>query len=526
MPQPAPWRIKGVPITETTLFGHLARRAAERGSAHAIEIDGARLTFGEWHDEALRAAAGLAAHGVRAGDRVATMLPNSREQLLTWFGCIRLGAVYTPLNIGLSGADLAATLADADARLLIADATFADVLPHARPPTIWRGGMPGFETLLNDHPAPPEVVQTPAGPCAIIYTGGTTGRPKGVVQTHFSYLTGGVRYCEVWQPGAGDVHYSVMQMFHSGCLYGAVIAPLISDATSVIDRRFSASRYWARVRETGATLIDPLGTMITWLVNQPPDPLDRQHSVRACWFATAHLPAETNRAFRERFGIRLAPATYALSESGGNYIVSGRLDDPHHPDGACGKPWGWCEVMIADANDQALPPGEVGQILLRPTHPHTFLIGYHNDPVRTQAVMRNFWLQTGDLGRLDANGYLWFEGREAHWLRRRGENISCREVEAVLQQHPDVAEACVVGVQAGDGEEEVKAFLILRPGRALDPAGLAAWLGGRLSAFKQPRYIEIVADLPRSETKREFERGRIRAMPNATAWDREAQSRI
>ena len=196
-----------------------------------------------------------------------------------------------------------------------------------------------------------------------------------------------------------------------------------------------------------------------------------------------------------------------------------RLDS--YAPGSNGKPHGWVEIRIVDDNDLPVAANEAGQILLRPLFPHLGMIGYHNAPAKTLESMRDLWLHTGDLGRVDENGNLYFQGRKAHWLRRRGENISAYEIEAILGRHSAIAEVVVVGVPADVGEDDIKAFIILNEGAKADPANIVDWCAGRIAAFKVPRYFEFVADFPRSITKREIERSVLKKMSNERAWDRE-----
>jgi crotonobetaine/carnitine-CoA ligase len=529
--------VKGEQIGHVSVLQALDEAARTRGNAFAIEIDGERLTFADWRAGAERLSRQLYKRGVRRGDVVATLMYNNAAQLFIWFGTIRLGAIWSPLNVALKGDDLDYTLRDCAPKYLFADtealakvrelascSLSEDQIFCLSPEAGER--VQAFEQLLTDDAPPaPETEIMPGDPAVIVYTGGTTGLPKGVVLPHFAYVAGGLRYREFWDPQPDDVHYSVMQFFHVGCQHGAVLAPLYGGVPSVIDRWFSASRYWARVRETNATLIDPLGTMLAILNKQPVSAADKQHRVRCCWFATAHLPRSVLDEFQERFGVKLQPGTYAQSETGGNYVVSQRLHDERHPPGACGKPWGWAELRIADEQDNALPAGEVGEILLRPVAPFTFMLRYHNKPEITQRALRNQWFHSGDMGWLDEDGYLFYKGRQAHWIRRRGENISAFEVESVIANHPLVQEVAIVGVPSELGEDEIKAFIILAPDADIDPWDIVTLCEQRLASFKAPRFVEFVSDFPRSAAKREVLREKLQTLGVNGAWDREAQKR-
>ena len=287
----------------------------------------------------------------------------------------------------------------------------------------------------------------------------------------------------------------------------------------MLERWFSASRFWERARETGATIIDPIGTMVTVLCQQPSSQLDRRHKVRVSLGALNQVPTGVAEEFRTRFGIDIVHV-YSLSESGGVLIVHNKVGSlkPN----ANGKPWGWCEIMIAGEHDRPLPPNDIGEITLRPTLPYTFMLGYLNNPNATVCVTRNLWLHTGDLGYLDEDGYLYFTGRQIHWLRTRGENVSAYEVEELISGREGVSEAIVIGVPAPLGEEDVKAFIVPADGCTIDPVALFAWCESRMARFKLPRYIELVTDFPRSSSKREVERHKLKLLSNADAWDAES----
>lgn len=525
-------KIHGVPVQWETLPALVAARAAQHGDAPRLTVAGRAMSYRELDGESSRVAANLHRLGVRRGDRVACFLRNAPEHLLTWVAAGKLGAIWVPLNAGLVGEDLVHTLTNATPAVLVVDGELAErveaVAERLPPMRVYAvedgdGGTGGrfrpFADLLEPgHPLP--VVEVCGGdPAVIIYTGGTTGLPKGALLPHFAWIAAGMRYVEAFETRPDDVHYSILTLFHVGGLMLGVMGPMVADIPTVIDRRFSGSNFWARARETGATIVDLIGTMITVLTEQPERADDRDHRVRVSLGVTGQIPPAVADRFVERFGVGFVNV-YSLTETGGVLIVNNRMDSPKPR--ANGLTHGWAEVTILDEDDQPVPPGITGQIALRPRYPHIFMSGYFNAPERTLECMSNLWLHTGDLGHLDADGYLHFTGRQAHWLRRRGENVSAYEVESVLSQCPGVREVVVVGTPSEKGEEEVKAFVIREPGSGVEPAAIAAWCEGRMAAFKIPRFIAFVESFPRSVTKREVERHKLRAMPNDGIWDREA----
>ena len=516
-----------------TIPSLLRDRAATHGKTMRVEIAGQSLTIGEIDRLSDRVAGAFHRAGVRKGDRVCCFMSSSMEGLLTWMAASKLGAIWAPLNSGLVGDDLSYTLNDAGASVLVVDETCRERvvalgdavrMPHLRLHTAAGAadGFAPFASLLDaasEEPLP--VVHVEAGdPAVILYTGGTTGMPKGVLLPHFAWIGSGYRVVEGFRLTEADRYYSVLPMFHVGGLMCGLIGPLVAGCSTTLDPAFSVSRFWSRVRQTRATIIDPIGTMIALLVRLPPGEDDRNHEVRASLGVFSQTAPEIWQEFSRRHGIPFLNC-YSSSEVGGAVLVHNRMN-PAKP-GSNGRAWGWADIRIVDADGNDVPAGTIGQIILRSRVPHAFMLGYYNKPERTAQSVRDGWYHSGDLGFLDDDGDLTFTGRQAHWLRRRGENISAYEVERVVAQFPGIVEAVVVGVPSELGEEDVKAFLIPEPGATVDFPALVRWCEARLAYFKVPRFLETVGDLPRSATKREVERHKLRDRPNHDAWDRERE---
>jgi crotonobetaine/carnitine-CoA ligase len=299
-----------------------------------------------------------------------------------------------------------------------------------------------------------------------------------------------------------------------------VFCPLYWGIRTAISRWFSASQFWETVRANEATIVGCIvGPLMAILCSQPPRAEDSDNPLRVASSATGQIPHDKVVEFEERFGVEVLEL-YGQTESGALGSIAQRSDD--RPYYSQGKPHGWCEVMIGNSDDHPCPPNVEGEILLRPTIAHTFLDAYHNQPDKFAEACRNLWFHTGDIGYLDQNGYLHFKGRFAHSIRRRGENISAFEVEQTILLHSGIEECAVVGVPAQLGEEDVKAYIQLKPTVALAPEEIVRFCEQRIAYFKVPRYIEFVDQFPRSSAKKEIERHKLRERGIGDAWDRVA----
>jgi crotonobetaine/carnitine-CoA ligase len=524
-------RIKGKPARWHDMPALLRDKAIQHKDKIFTIIDGNPVSYRNFDESSDKVAANFHVLGVRKGDYVASLMFNCATQAFGWFGANKLGAVWVPLNASLTGTDLAQTLLDTGAKILVVDDENSEkiaLLPaelrasltiFVDGPSRASSGMRSFEELLKEAPKAPDVHLEPGTPAIVLYSGGTTGLPKGIVLPHFAFICAGYRYGEVLQATAEDCHYTTLPMFHGSGTQLGIIGPLLNDMRSVIDRRFSVSDYWDRVRTAGATIIDPIGTMMTVLTQAPETSDDRRHNVRLSTGVNGQVPEWMPRKFSDRFGIAIVDI-YGSTESGGAALVSNQLGA--QVEGAVGRAHGWSEIAILDMNDCPVAPGVVGEIGMRPTIPFSFMLGYHRNPEKTVSVWRNMWLHTGDLGWLDESGNLFFAGRQAHWLRRRGENISAYELEGIISQHDSVTECVVVGVPAELGDEDVKLFVI-RDDPALDERSLIEWCIERMAAFKVPRFVEFVDEFPRSVTKREVERAKLKSRSNLGVWDRDLE---
>lgn len=475
------------------------------------------LRRGEILSAATALAGRLQALGVSRGDTVATYMGSRRELVECWFGCILLGAVFMPLNIALRGTFLEHQLRTSGARLLFADQDrlpqlLAVLGPSDRLDVV---ALDGYSSTidLDGHSevriqdggqfaalSPEPIREDQAGrwnePALILFTSGTTGPSKAVVLSHRYVTHMAEAYATSLEMGPGDVFYGPLPMHHLSGTIVAPMVPLVAGASSVMDPVFSASRFWSRVHQVGATHTVLVGGMPQMLWQRTPDELEQDNPIRAA--VVIPVSAEIHHAFERRFGLTILGG-YGSSEAG--QITFSSVADPPVP-GTAGRPTDAHEVKVVDDHDQELPPGVVGEIVVRPRVPHVMFEEYRGNPEAMVAATRNLWFHTGDLGVFDPDGNLSFADRKKDYLRRRGENISSFEVENALAAHPAVLEVAVVGVPSELGEDEVKAYVVLRDGAAINEVALLHHAATVMPYFAVPRYISFVPSLPRSAVGR------------------------
>ena len=528
----APW---------TTLSALAARQAAHMPDRLAATFyeSGQSLTYAELVQRADATAAGLHQLGAGRGDRVATVLANCPEALITWLACARIGAVYCPLNNALGDADLRHVIAEIDPTVLLVEAgapgqvDWRSLAPAAQlvtlcpaspdPSTSGGGGdtgAVGFASLAQTGTTPPDVAVDPADPAVLILTGGTTGLPKAVIRNHFSLMCSAVRYAAMLEVAPSDRQLVNGQLFHSAAQECGFIGPLMAGIPSYWTAKFSVRSFWDRAISSGATLTDLNGAVLNFLLAQDLSAHDHSHSLTRAICATHGVTAKARAQFQARFGIPHLLEIFAMSETGMLLFCN---TPSSTRDGSVGHSRGWCEVRIADERGFPLATGEVGEILLRPTLPASTTSGYFRRPEATVTLLRDGWLHTQDLGRVDADGWLYFADRQVNRVRRRGENISVTEVEQILDSHPQVLESAVVGVPSEFGDQDLKAVVVALPGPDLRPTTLIDWCVARLASFKVPRYIVITDEpLPRAATKQQIERHQVRDIGRGREWDRDA----
>jgi crotonobetaine/carnitine-CoA ligase len=445
-----------------------------------LHTDAGVLTYGAAQERVERAASGLRAAGIGRDDRVLVVARNTADHLLVWFALMEVGAIQVPVNPASSDSELAGFVQQVDPKLVVDDRVLAVLF-----------------TASADGHGPTPVDET--GVAVMIPTSGTTGRSKLVMQTHRAYVMAGEGFPYWMQLTSDDRLMTSLPLFHVNAAAYSTLGSVAARASLVLLPGFSASTFVDSARRFEATEFNSIGAMLEILMRQPERADDADNPLRRCYTGPSperarHLEIES------RFGIEVV-CGYALSESPYGLIWRhgtrpyGTLGSARqHPTLGHVN-----DARVVDDRGAPVVPGGTGELELRnPAIMH----GYYEMPEETAAVRHDDWLRTGDLVTDNGDGTYTFVGRAKEVIRRRGENLSPAEVEAVLEGHPDVAEAAVVGVPSDLSEEDVKAFLVAAPGREIHVDALHAFAGEHLTRFKVPRYYEVVDDLPHTPTGR------------------------
>lgn len=509
----------------------LAARAAEHPDRTFLEeVDGRSATYGELDRDIRTWADAYRRVGIEQGDRVAVMLQTGIDAVSAWLGLSWLGAWEVPVNTGYVGRMLHYLLEHSRSKLLVATGDYlgrlGDVaadLSHLETVIVVdrdevTSDLPfrvvgRREFLAGASPADDLDGPGPADIATVMYTSGTTGPSKGVLvpwaQIHATASTP----VFTGDFGADDAYYLPFPLFHiSG--KGPVYTFALVGGRVVMRPSFNTSAFWDDIRHYRCTTTLLLGAMANFINRQPRRPDDADTPLHTVVMVPLIGELED---FKQRFGVRVSTA-FNMTE----------ISVPLHSEGwtladleSCGKVRPGYEVRVVDQDDEDVGPGQVGELLVRSHEPWTLMAGYLDMPEATTAAWRNLWLHTGDAFRYDEDGNYYFLDRISDTIRRRGENISSAEVEVVVNEHPGVLESAAIAVPSEWGEDEVKIVVVPGPGETVEPAELTAFLAPRLPRFMVPRYVEVVASLPKTPTEK-VRKVELRAQGiTPTTWDRE-----
>jgi carnitine-CoA ligase len=474
--------------------GYHLRAATERyGDRPFLTIDGVTMTFEEIDLATQRAANALCALGLHQGDHVAAVMGNSLDYVLAWLGAARAGIVFVPVNPSLKGDGLAELLEHSGSSLVISAPDVADQvvaacarLPEVRevlratgdgPVLIGDAGDPGIELKAHD-------------PMMVMYTSGTTGKPKGIEIDH-GRCSAGRFILKAVGVEETDRIFTSLPLFHANAAIISFWGAFKMGLPLSVGRRFSASRHWDEVRAAGATVFNALGAMMPILYKQPPRTDDAVNPCRLV--ISGACPKDLWRPFEERFGVKLVEC-YGTAE--GALTIAG----PDAPLGSIGKPVN-AEAKVVREDGTECNPNEIGELVTRPLG-GSAKVSYYKNEEASEAKIAGGWLHTGDRVYKDPDGFLWFVDRGDHFIRRRGENISSVEVEAIVERHPAVIEAAAYGIPSEMGEDEVAVAVVAHRGATIDPADLVAFCAQHMASFQVPRFVRIVSELPKTDTHR------------------------
>lgn len=532
-----------LPRERWTLVEAVRHQARAQGEREFLSFEnGERFSFAEFDRLTDCLATALADLGLTAGDRILGLLTNSKEFMITMIATHKIRAVFVPVNTELRGGFLEHQIINSSPRIIVVDDNLMGRFSSFDPsetgietvvgvgdessPDISRLGLLAevsqvrMDSLLDTTPNTEKLADpSPSDVCTIMYTSGTTGPSKGVLmpQGHcYLFALGIVAAMELTEQ---DRYFCCMPLFHANGLFMQVYASLLAGSSCHVTKRFSVTDWLNIVREENITVTNALGVMPEFIFRSPPSPNDRDHKMTR--ILAIPVAEEWGVAMQERFGVKLRQG-FGMTEV--NMVAYSDLDDPVMS-GCAGPPLSdFFEVIIADPDsDVELPRDQVGEILVRPKIPFCFNVGYFKMPDKTVEAWRNLWFHTGDAGRMDSEGRLFFVDRIKDRIRRRGENISSYELEQTLNEYPGVIESAAVGlrVPGAGGEDEIKAVIAI-DGPSPDPEAFLDWCVPRMPRHTVPRYLEFVAELDKTASGKIRKQAIRDAGVTENTWDRES----
>jgi carnitine-CoA ligase len=526
-------------IPTSATFRSVSRLLSERAMTHPDRLfmwSGAdKLTYSAMDQRMRRVANGLSQLGIRKGDRVATITQNRTEVLDLFFACSMLGAVQVPLNAFLKGEFLRYQLADSEARILFADAEgrqsaagLLDAVRTLETVVLFDGDDAGDSTsllhgarhygeLLRASPDVADVSAAASDTMSILYTSGSTGFPKGCILSHAYCLNAANKTATAMELGPEDVLITALPMYHAAAQIQVVMTALLLGVTGVVEHRFSGTQFMARAAETKATVAHiGVGAAAKILLAQPESERDKVHQLRLFFLTAIDIPLQNDLTVR--FGAAVNVQIYGQTECILATYTPGSESRSLTSVGRCAPD---VDIRIVDEQGETVGNGETGEMLIRPRIQHSLFDGYWKRAEDTLRAFRNLWYHTGDLFRSDDAGFLYFVDRKRESMRRRGENVSSAELESAISAHPQIEEVAVHAVPSELTEDDIKACIVLARGATVEPGELLEYFRSKLPYFAIPRYVEVLASLPRNALARVMkEQLRERGITPET-WDLE-----
>jgi long-chain acyl-CoA synthetase len=495
--------IECLAMSMITTLPELLRAQASRIPDHPlISWRGRTITYWEFDARTDKLAGGLHELGIRPGDVVSVLLPNCVEMLEAWWAILKAGAVFGPINPSLTATEVAYVLGHSQAVAIVTDRNGVTTLSNRRDAAELKGVRhvisvddSGDVTLdaLAAHGAGPEIRSERDDLAALLYTSGTTGKPKGAMLTHGNVIANAAMGGELLPLAPGDRVGMMLPLFHVNAQIVTFVIPMMIGCEVVMWERFSASQFWQTVDELTPVAISAVPTILAAVLHTPNAPAGAT-SLRYIISGAAPLSLELLEAFERRFEIRILEG-YGLTET--TCISSVNPYYGERKPGSIGMPVRGQPMKIVGPAGDAVDADELGEIVIKGPN---VMPGHLHNPDATAETIRDGWLHTGDIGYMDADGYFFIVDRSKDMIIRGGENIYPREIEEVLYSHPGILECAVIGVPDEVRGEEVLAVVAPKPGVELDGDELRRWAAERLAAFKVPSRFEIRPELPKTAT--------------------------
>jgi carnitine-CoA ligase len=501
-----------------TINAHFDHRLALTPDRQFLDCMGEIYTYRRLHEDSMALAHGLRALGVKKGDTVVSILDNGSVPTVLMFALFRLGAINVGINTALKGEFLRHQITDAGAAIVVAETDYAervlsieDKLPDVThlfvvgdllQSTAQRLNVLSFSTIAIPgafHPIDVEV--RPSDLALLVYTGGTTGPSKGCMISH-NYACSLARQVQ-GDRSEDDIIWTPLPNFHFNLIASTIISMLMVGGKAAIYKKFSLSNFWPEIERTKATRATLMGAMLPLLAQAEDTEVSKRCFGQLKSIVGVPMSPELAKTLADRFGCKLSQGGgggFGLTEC--SLITSPPKDGRELASNSCGMRNDLFDVRIFNDDDHELPPGEAGEIVVRPLKPHVMFEGFWRKPVETYALWRNGWFHTGDMGKFDDDGNMFFVDRKKDYMRRRGENIATYEMDNCFRTHPAIEDVAVHAVPSELSEDDVKVTYVLRAGETLTNEELCHWSIENIPYYAVPRYYERRAQVPRSQLGR------------------------
>lgn len=508
----------------------LQLQAMHQPNTNYLVNDQAEYTYAECNRIVNRYARGMQQLGVTPGDRVVIYMKGCIDYVLVTLAVAKLGAVWVPVNTDYKGSWLQENINDSEGKLIVTNDDYlakveeiqgslncTNVVLHGKPSTnsIVTACLRDFADL-DDSDLDTSFIDY-GDTVSILWTSGTTGKPKGVMQSHNVWVRSAECANPMFDTRPGDITYNCLPLYNSAAWVTNIYRALVGGITCAMDESFSVSNFWDRIRYYGATQSFTLGAMHMFLWRKPELEEDADNPLRVAQMIP--MPDDILEPFRKRFGLEQINQGYGQSEA---LAMLRRSSEKQWKLNSLGEPFDDLEIKLMDDQGGEVSVGETGEFCIRPKTPYIIFNGYFNNPEATAGAFSGDWYRTGDLGKKDKDGEFFFVDRKSDYIRYKGRNISSMQIEAVARQHPAVADAAVVGIASEElaSEAEIKLDIVLKADNTLEPSELARFINDNAPYFFVPRFIEIRESLPYTPTNK-VQKYKLREMGiSDDTWDR------